>query len=271
MKHFKYLSIPYIVWLLILVIIPLIAMIILSFADSNGFDFSTMTFTLDNWANLFDTVYLSAFWNSIKIAGISTIICILIGYPISYIISTSHLRNKMALIMVLVLPMWSNQLLRIIAWEKIFYPVSIINNIGISLNLIGTDFAVIFATVTMYLPFMILPTFTVLEKLDKSYIEASYDLGVSRVRTFLKVTLPMSSKGIMSGIIMVFLPASTGFAITERLGGGKIIMIGNIIESFFKRAFNYNMGSLLSLVVIMVIMGAIVLLSKFDKEGETLI
>ena len=173
--------------------------------------------------------------------------------------------------MVLILPMWSNQLLRIIAWEKIFYPISIINNIGLSFDLIGTDFAVIFATVTMYLPFMILPTYTVLEKMDKSYVEASYDLGVSRTRTFFKITLPMSSKGIMSGIIMVFLPASTGFAITERLGGGKIVMIGNIIENFFKRSFNYNMGSMLSLVVIMVIMGAIVLLSKFDKEGETII
>ena len=271
MKRFRYLSIPYIIWLVILVVLPLLAMIILSFVDSDGFDLTTAAFSLSNWANLFNTVYLSAFGNSLKIAGIATIACILIGYPISYIISTSHIKNKMALIMILILPMWSNQLLRIIAWEKIFYPISIINTLGISLNLIGTDFGVIFATVTMYLPFMILPTFTVLEKMDKSYVEASYDLGVSRVRTFFKVTLPMSSKGIMSGIIMVFLPASTGFAITERLGGGKIIMIGNVIENFFKRSFNYNMGSMLSLVVIIVIMGAIVLLSKFDKEGETII
>lgn len=271
MSKFKYLSIPYVIWLVILVVLPLLAMVLLSFTESSALDFTTMTFSLENWSRLFNTVYLNAFWNSIKIAGISTLICVLIGYPISYIISTSHLRNKMALIMVLILPMWSNQLLRIIAWEKIFYPISIINGLGLSFNLIGTDFAVIFATVTMYLPFMILPTYTVLEKLDKSYVEASYDLGVSRTKTFLKVTLPMSSKGIMSGIIMVFLPASTGFAITERLGGGKIIMIGNIIENYFKRAFNYNMGGLLSLVVILVIMGSIVLLSKFDKEGETLI
>ena len=271
MKHFKYLSIPYIIWLVILVVLPLLAMLFLSLTESDGFDFSTIKFSFSNWASLFNTAYLSAFWNSIKIAGISTIICILIGYPISYIISTSKLKNKIALIMILILPMRSNQLLRIIAWEKIFYPTSIINSLGISLDLIGTDFAVIFATVTIYLPFMILPTFTVLEKLDKSYVEASYDLGVSRIGTFFKVTLPMSSKGIMSGIIMVFLPASTGFAITERLGGGKIIMIGNIIENFFKRSFNYNMGSMVSLVVILVIMGAIVLLSKFDKEGETLI
>src|SRR5574344_1137909 len=190
MKHFKYLSIPYVVWLTILVIVPLVAMLFLSFMDTNGIDLTSGTFTFDNWAHLFDTVYLNAFWNSIKIAGIATIACILIGYPISYIISKSHLKNKMALIMVLILPMWSNQLLRIIAWEKIFYPISIINNIGISLDLIGTDFAVIFATVTMYLPFMILPTFTVLEKLDKSYKEASFDPGVSRAKTFLKVTLP---------------------------------------------------------------------------------
>ncbi|MFA6624508.1 MAG: ABC transporter permease [Bacilli bacterium] len=271
MKKFKYLSIPYIIWLFILVVLPLIAMLVLSFMDSDALDLSTAKFSLDNWASLFNGVYLNAFYNSLKIAGIATIVCVLIGYPISYIISNSHLKNKFALIMVLILPMWSNQLLRIIAWEKIFYPISIINNIGLSFDLIGTDFAVIFATVTMYLPFMILPTFTVLEKMDKSYVEASYDLGVSRPRTFFKITLPMSSKGIMSGVIMVFLPASTGFAITERLGGGKIVMIGNIIENFFKRSFNYNMGSMLSLVVIMVIMGAIVLLSKFDKEGETII
>ena len=271
MKKFKKLSYPYIVWMFILVVVPIIAMLVLSFCETEGMDFSTIKFSLNSFKEVLDPLYLTAFWNSLKIAAVSTFFCFLIGYPVAYFISTSKIRHKMALIMVIILPMWSNMLLRIVAWEKVFYPSSILNMFGISLDLIGTEFAVIFGTITMYLPFMILPIFTVLEKIDKSLLEASSDLGVSKAKTFLKVVFPMSLKGVVSGTIMVFLPAATGFAICERLGGGKIIMIGNIIESMFKRAFNYSMGSLLSIIVLAVIMGVMAIMSKVDESGETLL
>ncbi len=271
MKRFKYMSVPYLVWLCILVIIPFAFMIVLAFTESDGIDFSEAIFTFKNFSNLADSIYIKSILNSLSVALWTTALCFLLGYPVAYIVSKSNLKHKMALLMCLILPMWSNMLLRIVAWENVFYPVSILNNIGISLDLIGTQAAVVFVSVTMYLPFMIFPIFTILEKMDKSLVEASTDLGVPRIKTFLKVTFPLSFKGVVSGIIMVFLPAATGFAVSERIGGGQVIMIGNIIESMFKRAFNYNLGALLSVVLAIIIMGAIILLQKVDKDGETLL
>ncbi|MFI3329206.1 MAG: ABC transporter permease [bacterium] len=267
----KNLAIPYAIWLGILVFIPVMALLILTVTITNGLDFSNATFTLENFFKLTDPVYSQAFLNSIIVAFWTTIICFIIGYPVAYIISNSKIKYKSAVLMLIILPMWSNMLLRIVAWEKIFYPVSIINNIGLSLDLIGSIEAVIFVTVTMYLPFMIFPIFTILEKSDKSLIEASNDLGVGKIKTFLFVTFPLSLKGVCSGVIMVFLPAATGFAVSERIGAGKITMIGNIIEDMFTTAFNYNFGALLAIVVSVVITISVVLFQKVDKDGETLL
>jgi spermidine/putrescine transport system permease protein len=162
-------------------------------------------------------------------------------------------------------------LLRIIAWETLFYPTSILNSIGISLDLIGTDIAIIIGMVSIFLPFMIFPIYAVLDKLDVSLEEASADLGASPWQTFFRVTLPLSTSGIVSGIIMTFLPSATAFAIPQRLGGGSILLIGNIIENLFRRGDNYNLGSLLSLIVIIIIFIGMRILSKVDAEGETLI
>ncbi len=271
MKKLNKLAIPYAIWLGILVVIPVIALLVLSVTKTNGLDFKEFGFTLDNFSQLIDPVYLQALLNSIYVAFWTTIICFVVGYPVAYIISNSKIKYKSAVLMCLILPMWSNMLLRIVAWEKVFYPVSILNQFGISLDLIGSIEAVIFVTVTMYLPFMIFPIFTILEKSDKSLIEASNDLGVGKIKTFLLVTLPLSLKGVCSGVIMVFLPAATGFAVSERIGAGKITMIGNIIEDMFTTAFNYNFGALLAIVVSIVITVAVVLFQKVDKDGETLL
>lgn len=264
-------SIPYLIWMSILVFIPVGVMIVLAFSITDGLDFSNITFTFNNVVSVLDYIYVQALSNSLIVAFWTTIISFLIGYPVAYIISNSKLEHKMAVLMCLVLPMWSNMLLRIVAWENIFYPVSFINNIGISLDLIGSIEAVIFVNVTMYLPFMIFPIFTILEKMDKSLLEASNDLGVGKIKTFFLVTLPLSLKGVFSGVIMVFLPAATGFAVSERIGAGKITMIGNVIESMFKRAFNYNLGAILAIFVSVIIIIAVILFQKIDKEGETLL
>lgn len=247
MKRFKALAIPYFLWLVFLVVLPLVLMLILTFLSSNGMDFSSAYATLENYSRLNDISILKAIGNSLFVATITVIICILLGYPVAYFISFSKIKNKMLLLLLLILPMWSNSMLRIVSWLRLFSTDALK-----ALNLVGSYQAVIFVTVTTYLPFMIFPIYTVLEKLDRSYIEASKDLGVTSVRTFFKVTLPLSLSGVSSGVIMVFLPAATGFAISQTIGQGKIRLIGNLIQSVFEKN-NYNFGSLLSILLSIII------------------
>jgi spermidine/putrescine transport system permease protein len=247
MKRFKYLAIPYFVWLVFLVVMPLILMLILTFLSSNGMDFSNSYASIESYARLNDISILKAIGNSLIVALITVIICILLGYPVAYFLSFSKIRNKMLFLLLLILPMWSNSMLRIVSWLRLFS-----TDAFKALDLVGSYPAVIFVTVTTYLPFMIFPIYTVLEKLDRSYLEASKDLGVTPAKTFFKVTLPLSLSGVSSGIIMVFLPAATGFAISQTIGQGKIRLIGNLIQSVFEKN-NYNFGSLLSILLSIII------------------
>lgn len=259
MKRFKYLAIPYLVWLIFLVICPLILMVILTFMKSQGMDFSNAQASLDAYYRLNDISILKALWNSLVVAFFTVLICVLLGYPVAYFISFSNLKNKMLFLLLLILPMWSNSMLRIVSWLRLF------STDGLkALNLIGSNAAVIFVTVTTYLPFMIFPIYTVLEKMDRSVIEASKDLGVTPIKTFFKVTLPLSLGGVSSGIIMVFLPAATGFAISQTIGQGKVRLIGNLIQSIFEKN-NYNFGSLLSIFVSIVIILIVVLFNRLQK------
>ena len=265
MKRFGRFSIPYFVWLSILVIVPLLLMFILTFFKTDGVDFSAAKLTIKNFLELTDMTYWEAIWNSLVIAFWTTLISFLIGYPVAYFISFSNIKNKVLLLILMILPMWCNSMLRILSWYKLFS-----SDMLAGLELLGTKGAVIFVTVTTYLPFMIFPIYTVLEKLDRSYIEASKDLGVPAWKTFIKVTFPLSLKGVFSGVMMVFLPASTGFAISAIIGDGKVNMIGNIIENMFKSANNYNLGSLLSLLVSIIIIIVVALFGKINKEGDLL-
>ena len=259
MKRFKYLAIPYLVWLIFLVICPLVLMVILTFMKSQGMDFSNAQASLDAYYRLNDISILKALWNSLVVAFFTVLICVLLGYPVAYFISFSNLKNKMLFLLLLILPMWSNSMLRIVSWLRLF------STDGLkALNLIGSNAAVIFVTVTTYLPFMIFPIYTVLEKMDRSVIEASKDLGVTPIKTFFKVTLPLSLGGVSSGIIMVFLPAATGFAISQTIGQGKVRLIGNLIQSIFEKN-NYNFGSLLSIFVSIVIILIVVVFNRLQK------
>lgn len=264
MKRFKYLAIPYLVWLIFLVVLPIIMMFILTFMKTNGMDFSNAQASIDAYSRLADISILKALWNSLVVAFFTVVICIILGYPVAYFISFSHLKNKMMFLLLLILPMWSNSMLRIVSWLRLFS-----TDAFSALNLIGTNAAVIFVTVTTYLPFMIFPIYTILEKLDRSYIEASRDLGLNPVKTFFKVTLPLSMSGVTSGILMVFLPSATGFAISQTIGQGKIRLIGNLIQSVFEKN-NYNFGSLLSIILSIIIIAVIVVfrLSKHSKKED---
>ncbi len=272
MNKFSKLSLPYKVWSYVLVIIPIFVMLALTFTNANGFDLKNASFTFKNYIEITNPTYLKAFLNSMEFSVIATVICLLIGYPLAYIISTSKISNKYLVLIILILPMWTNMLLRLKVIQLISQPNGFLKNtFGISFDFYGTKEAVILGMILMYLPFMIFPIYTVLDKMDKSLLEASQDLGANKIKSFLKVTFPLSLKGVTSGVIMVFLPCAMGFTISDTLGGGNIILIGNIVERFFKSANNYSLGSLISLIIIVLVIGSLFIISKVDEEGETLL
>lgn len=261
----------YLIWLFVLVFIPFLLMLFLSFTHTNGLDFTSFVFTLDNFKSISDPIYLDAYINSIVLAFSASLICLLIGYPIAYILSKMKGKLRIILFAMLILPMWSNMLLRIIGWEILFSPNSILNIFGISFDLIGTNTAIIIGMVSTYLPLMIFPIFTSLNKLDKSLIDASYDLGANKIQTFKKVIIPLSLPGIYSGITMTFLPSATNFALPERLSGGNINLLGNLINSNFGKSFNYGFGSLLSVILIILVFVIMILVYRKDKDGDLLL
>ena len=209
-------------------------------------------------------------------ALVATICCIIIAYPIAYIIARAHFHNRFLVLSFLVLPMWSNTLLRTKAVASLFMEGNIISSmfakIGLilpTLDLYGKPLGVIIGMVSMYLPFMILPIYTVLEKIDHSLYDASDDLGANTFQTFWKVTFPISLKGIITGIILVFLPCATGFGIAEGLGESGLI--GTFIQQQFGNNLTYGVGALISLVILIIITASLFIVGKVDKEGETLL
>lgn len=275
MKKYRVLATPYLVWMIILTFIPILLMVVLSFMGMEGFNLSNATFSLSAFEKTFNRENIIAFSNSIRLASIATFLCIIIGYPVAYIVSKFKNSNKFSILLILILPMFTNMLLRVNTINKLLLPEGFLKNaFGVSLNYSGTEFAVILVMVIVYLPFMIFPIFTVLEKIEPSLLEASRDLGANNWKSFMKVTLPLSLKGVSSGIIMVFLPTATSFTIPQIVSRGTIKLIGNIIEEklgLATAAVDYPVGSLISIVILVIVMGALYIISKIDSEGETLL
>jgi len=275
-KEFKILAKPYLGWLAILAILPVFVMILLSFMFSEGLSFEEAYFTFEQFGVLFDSSTMIAFGNSLLYATLTTVISLVLGYFVAYNVFKSKFKNKFMILTIFILPMWSNLLLRTEALSNLMRENNIFTNflstigINLSFNIIGTPLAVIIGLVFTYLPFMILPIYTALEKIDFSLEEAALDLGLTNIQKFWKVIFPLSLKGVATGSILVFLPSMSGFAIPEILGAGNILLVGNIIEQAF-RNMDYNFGSLLSIVILFFIIGALVIVSKIDKEGETLL
>lgn len=276
-KKFARLSTPYLYWLYILALFPALFMFVLMFLDiPEGLDISGgLKFTLENFKQLAEPSTLIAFGNSFLYAFIATILSIMFGYLVAFRLFRSKFKNKFLVLVILILPMWTNILLRT---ESLAGFLNSNGNVVLSLfgiesaefDLLGTPFAVIFGLFVTYVPFMVMPIFNSLEKIDKSVEEAALDLGLTETQKFFKVILPMSSKGIVTGSIMVFLPCLSGFAIPEILGRGNIVLIGNVIEASFKN-MSYTIGSLLAVIILVVILLSIFVVSKIDKEGETLL
>ncbi len=270
MKSLRKLTWPYLLWLFVLIVIPGLFITLAMVSTFHIFNTYSFRFTAESLRFLANPIFLNAFANSLKFAGISTIICLLIGYPVAYFFANMKSKNKTLYVALLIVPIWSNMIVRIIAWENVFKPISILNLFNLSFDLIGFDIAIVIAMVSMYLPFMIFPIYSVLEKIDHAYLEASRDLGANNFQSFYKVTLPLSLGGIVSGIIMTLLPAMTAFALPERIGGGRVVLLGNLIEKEIFRG-SFNIAATVSFIVMVVMLGLFMLIVHFDKEGETLL
>lgn len=268
MKKKSYLAGPYILWMSLFIVVPLILIVVFSFSVKTG---EGLKFSLDNIKRLMDPLYIKVFGRSIKLAVESTILCLLIGYPVAYIISKKPEHRRGILIMLFILPMWMNFLLRTYAWLAILGKNGLLNNflglVGIKpLEILYTNAAVLLGMVYNFLPFMVLPVYTSLLKMDQDLINAAYDLGGGKTKVFTKVIFPLSIPGVVSGITMVFMPAVSTFVISQLLGGGKQMLIGNLIEQQFTTVGDWNFGSAVSIIMMVLILIAMAVTSKFSDD-----
>ena len=257
---------PFIIWIIAGTIIPLASIAYYGFTTREG------GLTFANILAMFQHDHLQALGLSLLLAFVSTVICLLLAFPMAMILRESKWGKQGFLIFVIILPMWMNFLLRTMAWQVLLERQGVINALITAVGLprqelMNTPGAIVLGMVYDFLPFMILPIYNTVSKIDSHLIEAAYDLGASKAMTYAKVIIPLTVPGIVSGVTMVFIPALTTFVISNMLGGGKINLIGNIIEQEFTVNSNWYLGSGLSLVMMVFIIASMLLLQKFDKTG----
>ena len=271
MKQFRNMVYPYVAWIAVMIVAPMLMIVLYAFTTA-GNDVTTIRFTLDNFARFFsDQVFLDVLRRSLFIAVITTIICVLVGYPIAYAIAQRSEKSNMFWVLVITMPTWINMMVRTYAWVGILQDGGLINSLlglfGIGpFKMMYTTFAVVLGMVYNFIPFMILQIHTSLTKMDKSYLEAAADLGANKVQSFLRVTLPLSLPGVLSGITLVFLPAVSSFFIPKLLGGGQYVLIGNVIETQFLTSGDWNFGSAISLIMAVIIMISMYITRKVDTD-----
>ena len=264
----KWLAAPYTVWAAGFIIIPLFVILYYAFTteDATGL-------TLANFSYVLTKENLKALGLSLWLSLVSTVICLLLAYPLAMILTSRNVSQTSFIVLIFILPMWMNSLLRTLAWQTLLEKNGVINSILSflhlpALNIINTSGAIVLGMVYNFLPFMVLPLYNILLKIDKDVINAARDLGANSVQTFFRILLPLSMPGIVSGITMVFIPALTTFVISDLLGGSKILLIGNVIEQEFKQTNNWNAGSALSMILMVFIVLSMFVMNKYDKEGE---
>ena len=273
MKRFPQLAIPYIVWSALMLLLPMLLIALYS-VTNQGNSIVSFTFTLEQYHKFFtDPDFLLILWRSLTIAVKTTIICVLLGYPVAYFIANSSEKMQNVLIFAITIPTWINMLVRTYAWIGLLSDggifQSLISLLGFpDVELMYTEGAVMLGMVYNFIPFMILQVNTSLSKMDKSLLEASADLGADGVQTFLRVTLPLSLPGVVSGITLVFLPAVSSFFIPKLLGGGQFFLIGNIIENQFITVGEWNFGSAISMIMAVIMMLSMYLVRKLDRDGS---
>ncbi len=257
---------PYLIWIIGFVLLPVI--VILYYAMTN----SDSGFTLSNVLAIGEPIHLKALFLSLRLALICTVICLILSYPLAMILSSLRKKHQNLIVFIFILPMWMNFMLRILAWRMLLNNNGVINTLlntlGLpSLDILNTPTAVVFCMVYDFLPFMILPIYNSMARISKDVIEAARDLGANNVTIFFKIIMPLTFSGVISGIIMVFVPALTSFAISDLLGGGKVMLIGNVIEQAFMQQYNWNLGSGLSVVLMIFVIVSMAFMSSRDNEG----
>ena len=257
MKSFFRMTYPYILWIAVFIVAPMV-MITLYAITRTGNSTLTFQFTLENFARFFsDPTFMKVLLTSLRVALLTTVFCILIGYPAALFIANLPDRKQTMMVLLLTLPMWINMLLKTYAWR------------GILLNFdLASEFRVFIGMVYDFLPYMIIQIHTSISKMDRDLLTASYDLGANKWQTLRKVTLPLSVPGIISGITLVFLPAVSSFVIPKLLGGGDYVLIGNLIEIYFLTAGDWNFGSAISLIMALIIIASMYLTKKLDRNEQ---
>lgn len=267
MNRKKLLTGPYLFWAVAFILIPLAMVLYYGLTDVDGH------LTYENLLAIGTVENFKALCLSLLLSIVSTVICLLLAYPLAMILSGMKVNQTSFIVLIFILPMWMNFLLRTMAWQTLLEKNGVINQFLNflhlpSIQLINTPYAIILGMVYNFLPFMVLPLYNVLSKIDKDVISAARDLGATELYTFRKIIFPLSLPGVVSGVIMVFVPALTTFVISDLLGGSKILLIGNVIEQKFKQGSNWHVGSGLSLVLMVFILISMVVTTKYDKDGQ---
>ncbi len=260
-------SSPYIIWVIGFTVLPLLVIFRYAFTDSNG------NFTFKNVFATFDMIHMKAIIYSLGIALGCTVICVLLSYPLVMALRCLNLKKQKFTLFIFILPMWMNFILRVLAWQMILSNNGILNfvltGIGLEpLRIANTGTALMIGVVYDYLPYMVLPIYNAISEIDEDIIEAAKDLGADGFTVFRKIIFPMSLPGLLSGIVMVFVPTMTSFVISDILGGGKVQLIGNVIEQEFTKAANWNLGSGLSVSLMIFVLISMAFTTKNDNEGK---
>jgi spermidine/putrescine transport system permease protein len=261
------LSGPFLVWTVAFIMIPLAIIVYYGLTDTQGH------FTLANILEMGTQENIKALVLALLLSLVSTVICLVMAYPLAMILCNLKFNANGLIVMIFIVPMWMNFLLRTLAWQTLLEKNGVINMILNALhlptlNIINTPYAIVLGMVYNFLPFMLLPIYNSLIKIDKNVLNAARDLGANGFQTFWRITFPLSLPGVISGITMVFVPSMTTFVISDLLGGAKILLIGNVIEQKFKQGNNWHVGSGLSLVLMVFILISMAIMHKYDKDGE---
>ncbi|OFC77999.1 MULTISPECIES: spermidine/putrescine ABC transporter permease PotB [Bacillus] len=258
MKKGKLLALPTVAWLLIFFLIPLVFVLGFAFMQRGAYGTVEMQFTLENISRVFDSLYLGTLWETVKIAVITTVICLLIGYPFAYTITIVDRKYRSILLLLATIPFWINFLVRSYAWIVILRSQGLVNTLLLKLGIISEPLnllyntpSVILGMVYSLLPFMILPVYAAIEQLDKRKLEAAYDLGATPIKAFWNITVPMTMSGIATGSILVFVSSIGMFVVSDVMGGSKVALIGNVIQNQFLGARDWPFGSALSIIVVL--------------------
>ncbi len=272
MRKFRQLVLPYFIWSILMLLVPMLLIAVYSLMKE-GNSIVPIKMTFEHYARFFtDQDFLLILWRSLLIALKTTLLCLVLGYPIAFFISRSSKKMRHLLVLMITLPMWINMLVRTYAWigllSKGGFIARLCSLFGMKGDLLYTEGAVLLGMVYNFLPFMILQINTSLTKMDKNLLEASADLGATKLQTFLRVIFPLSLSGVVSGITLVFLPAVSSFFIPKLLGGGQFFLIGNVIENQFITVGEWNFGSAISMIMAVIMMLLMMLVRKIEKRGS---